>query len=326
MKRISVIRAIVQNVFLVLVVYGGLVVFQGRKISLPPVFAVAETPDEFKTMSATKTAPLKKQTFNMYLPFKTCRYARGLGAFRGCTFHFIQESLAWQDPFRIWAPYLAVFLVLAILLGRFTCGWVCPMGFMQDLLASLRRWLKIPELKVAEQARANLRNAGIGLILLVMGVSWVASIKTLPWEVRDGLYLAGCQICPARVVYSLMTGYPIAIDLWRPMFLALFAISTLFALFFMLSFFVNRIWCSFCPNGILISLFNRGKFVAKEKDLLKCARCGVCANACPMESTRVYQDKDSPFVDQAECINCYRCVEKCPQRSLGVKFFGLKLF
>ncbi len=326
MKRISVLRTIIQIIFLVLIVYGGATIFQGKKIPLPSIFVVAETPAEFKPMSATKSAPPKKQTFNMYLPFKTCRYARGLGAFRGCTFHFIQESISWMDPIRIWIPYLVVFVVLAVLLGRLTCGWVCPMGFIQDLLGHLRKSLHVSEIKVNEHQRVQLRNAGLALMVLVGIFSWVASIQSLPWAVRDGLYLVGCQICPARTVYSLMTGYPIFADLWRPIFLVLFIVSTLFTFFFLASFFVNRIWCSFCPNGILISLFNRGKLVTKEKTWEACARCGVCANVCPVESTRVYHDKSDRYVDQPECIHCFRCVEKCPQKTLRVKLFGWKIF
>lgn len=46
----------------------------------------------------------------------------------------------------------------------------------------------------------RMRTAGILLIFIVLILSWVVTNKNLPWEVRDGLYLSGCQTCPMRIV------------------------------------------------------------------------------------------------------------------------------
>ncbi len=325
MKPVSAARWVVQAAACLVIVYGGWLLFHGQKIPLPKFFAVSRTPAEFQAMTATKTAPPQVQTFNLYMPFRSCRYARSVGAFRGCLEHLVQETVSWEDPLRIWLPYAAFFLVLAVLLGRFTCGWFCPLGFLQDLLAAARRALKIREWKFDERRRAGLRRAGLACLLVIILLSWVVTLKSLPWAVRDGLYLAGCQTCPGRLIFSALTGYPMFADLWRPMFLALFLVSISFLGFFLAGFFVNRVWCSFCPNGILLAFFNRGKFLALRKNPLACARCAVCANACVLESGATYREKQSPNVDHADCVNCFHCVEMCPQKALSVRLFGLKI-
>lgn len=325
MKTISFWRRLVQGVFLVLIVYGGALVFHGEKIKLPAFFTVASTPAEFKQMTATKIAPPQSQPLNLYMPFKSCRYARGAGVFRACFAHFLQETFSWRDPLRMWLPYLAFFAGLAILLGRFTCGWICPMGFFQEMLAGLRRLLKIREVTLDEAGRAKLRAVGLLVLFAILCLSWVVAIKTLPWPVRDGIYLAGCQTCPGRIIYSVMTGLPLLKGLDHPVPIALFGVGVLFFIFFLAGFWINRIWCSFCPNGIFLSFFNRGKLITQEKKLLHCARCSVCANACVMGSNHVYREKKSPYVDHPDCVGCLRCLERCPQKALKVTLFGKKL-
>src|SRR5215831_105381 len=36
-----------------------------------------------------------------------------------------------------WLP-VGIFLVVGAVLGRFMCGWICPVGFMQDVITSIK--------------------------------------------------------------------------------------------------------------------------------------------------------------------------------------------
>jgi len=324
--RISFLRRVFQIVSFILIIWGGVLIFDGRKANLPSVFVVARAPNDFKQMVFTKNAPPYNQPYNLYLTFRSCRYARNTGLFRGCMYHFFQEILSWKDPLRVWGPYMLLILFLAILLGRFTCGWICPIGFLQEVLASIRKFFKIKRIKIGEKVSKKMRIAGIFMIVFVLILAYLAADKSLAWGIRDGIYLAGCQMCPSRIISSLLTGYPVLLDLWRPLFRIFFIICVIFLLFIIGSIFINRLWCRICPNGIVLSYFNKGKCLVKEKDLLKCTRCGVCANECSMEETKVYEEKSKEVIDHFNCVSCFKCVESCPEKALKVKFLGLRIF
>lgn len=324
--KISFLRRIFQITAFLITIYGGVLIFGGRKANLPPVFVIARAPADYKEMVFTRNAPPYNQPFNLYLQFKSCRYARGTGFFRGCIYHFFQEVLSWQDPIRTWGPYMLLFLITAILLGRFTCGWICPLGFVQDIFSQIRQLFKIKRIKIGKKVAKRMRTSGIVLIFIVLSLSIFVTNKNLPWTVRDGLYLSGCQTCPMRVVSSLFTGYPVFLDLWRPLFRIFFVICLFFLTLILGSIFVPRLWCRICPNGIILSLFNKGRCLVKKKDLLKCTKCGICASVCLMETTRAYEEKSKTTIDHMECVNCYKCVVACPEKALKVKFLGLKIF
>lgn len=324
--KISIIRKIVQIVSFVLIMWGGLLIFGGLKANLPSVFVIVRAPADFKGMTFTKNAPPYNQPYNLYLPFKSCRYARETGLFRGCTFHLFQEMLSWKDPLRVWGPYFLVFLLLGTLLGRFTCGWVCPVGFLQDILSGIRGIFKIKRIRIGEKLAKRMRKISIGFVIFVLFFSWMVANKSYAWDFRDGFYLTGCQMCPTRIISSVLTGYPMLLDLWRPAFVAFFVISIFSVILVLGSLIVNRLWCRICPNGLFLSFFNKGKCLVKQKDVLKCARCGVCADVCSMETKEVYLQKSKPNIDHLECINCFRCIENCPEKALKVKFLGIRIF
>lgn len=316
-----------QFVAAIFILYGGWLIFDGRKAYLSPAFAVSQAPQEFKSATFTKNVAPYNNPYNLYLEFKSCRYARGTGLFRACSYHLIQESISWKDGIRMWGPYLLLFLGLAIIFGRFTCGWICPIGFIQDILQRIRKKTGIRSLKIPEKAAKIAKySAMVFFFAIVPALSFAVTIKSLPWEIRDGLYLAGCQVCPARVISALLTGYPVTLDLFRPVFVYFFIICLLLTAVVAGSLFVNRFWCRICPNGIMLSFFNTGKVLAKKKDLLKCNRCGVCANNCTMDTAFVYNEKKRETVDHPNCINCFKCVESCPEKAVKVKFFGKRIF
>jgi polyferredoxin len=100
-----------------------------------------------------------------------------------------------------------------------------------------------------------------------------------------------------------------------------------FTLLYVSSAVFKRSWCKLCPGGVILSFFNRGGGLTKEKNAVLCTKCAICADACPMESLSVYEEKNRRIVDHAQCIQCYRCVDLCPEKKcLTVKFFGIPIF
>lgn len=185
-------------------------------------------------------------------------------------------------------------LAVSLVAGRAFCGWMCPVGAVQEGLANLARRLggemhHIPgkrtktrfPTRLPEAFDRPLRWAKYLILLLVIGASTFA------------LYPPLHGLCPARAVFSfkLTTGL-----LWSV--LITFLITSLL---------VERFWCKYlCPLGAVLALFNKISPVNIVSDTSRCNHCGRCDIECAMEIKDVPDD-----LRNAECIRCLECVDIC---------------
>lgn len=324
-RPITLIRRIIQVVAFIVIIYGGLLGIRVRTPLVPSVIA----PEGFRTEEriALMRGPGHGQVFDTYIGVKTCRLTRGSGLLRACFLHFFSEAITWRTPWREFLPHLLIFLILAVLLGKLFCGWVCPLGLIQDLLATIRVRLGMGRFNLPESGKRFLRRFGFALLGFILFISTLIAFPQLPWPLRKELFIVGCQMCPSRFIFPYLTGFPIEHSLFSPLLVIFFSIALIFTLALGMGAFSRRLFCRFCPNGVLLSLFNRGSFLTKEKELLRCTRCGICVDSCPLENEEVYKEKDNKNIDSFTCIRCFHCVDACPEdRCLKVKFFGKTLF
>ena len=74
----------------------------------------------------------------------------------------------------VWKGLLLVIIIGAtLLLGRFFCGWVCPLGLYQDTMTLLRRLLRIRHWSLPRKLNEDLHEARylIALVILVVVLS-----------------------------------------------------------------------------------------------------------------------------------------------------------
>lgn len=265
----------------------------------------------------------------IYPPMATCRFIARGGVFKACFVHMLSENLTWLTPVKDVLPHILVFIVLAFLLARFWCGWLCPLGFLSDILSIVRRRLGLPYWQLPKLLRDGL----VWFKYLLLGFTLILSLViALPGAqatgLQDELFLPFCQLCPARIIFPLLGGVTPCWYSFDSVISTVFTfIGWLFLLLFLVGFFIRRFWCRFCPIGVLISFFNRGGLVTKEKQVRKCTRCGICATCCPVQSEKIYEEKESKVVNHTECIFCFRCLDLCPEEEcLQVKFLGMRIF
>jgi ferredoxin-type protein NapH len=199
--------------------------------------------------------------------------------------------------------YLLGYLFLAgLLTGRMACGWLCPFGFLQDLLYKLKtRKYKIP---------ANWRYAKYAVLLLL--------VILLPYWDGETWF---CIFCPAG---TLTAGLPWAI--WNPVNPATgqlvlpsgpgvwFFISVLILIGFLGWFVVSRRpFCkTACPMGAILSFFN--SFSMIQLDVQKnCDGCNTCSDICPMDLNVAVE------ANSGECIRCLDCT-RCDHVTLNNPF------
>ncbi len=179
-------------------------------------------------------------------------------------------------------------LGVSLLAGRAFCGWMCPIGTLQNLFSRLTHRLT-----------AGTKNQGRFPVHFSLRLdSWLRSLKYLilaiillasTWSIYPPLR----DICPARAFFSFQTTTPLLISV-LVVFIATSMVNKLF-------------WCKYlCPFGASLAIFNKIAPLRLVNDQNSCTSCGSCDAACPMDIPNVPENLRS-----AECIQCLECLEAC---------------
>jgi len=197
-------------------------------------------------------------------------------------------------------------LLFGALFGRLVCGFLCPFGFIQDLLYKIRsRKPKVPE-------RLD-RPLRYGKYLTLAAVLILPAVLTDPYGIGSPYF---CKyLCPAG---TLEGGVPLLL-LNKSLRAAAGALFTwkaaVLAAIIVLSVLLYRPFCKYlCPLGAMYGLLNRVSLYRMELDGERCTGCRACERACPM-GVKVTEN-----VNSAECIRCGRCREKCPTGAISAGF------
>ena len=195
---------------------------------------------------------------------------------------------------------LAGVIVVLALVGRgFFCGWLCPLGSIQEAI----------------RATAH---AVTGRLPWMRRTGRAISAR-MPWWPRvDHVLRYGRYVVLAwAVIGAAITGVMVfrEVDPWNALLsVAEFEISTAFMVLIAvlaLSVFIERPFCRYaCPLGAVQGLIGKASPVAVQRNAEACLGCEICNNACPM-SLNVNQ---STRVTDTTCIGCLECVAACPSK------------
>jgi len=222
-------------------------------------------------------------------------------------------------------------IVFTILLGRFFCGWICPLGTIIDLITHKIRkrapirfikgrfkyYLLIPLLSAA---LFNVNLAGIldPIAILVRALTFFL-YPLFGYTVRAGwvgLYdLIGDKSDYVRPLYSFLKDYILP---FRETLYPLAFISFAFFLFILfLERYERRNWCrNLCPLGTLLGLLSRYSLFRRLPGRL-CHDCQGCKDICPTSF-------DQEIFQKEECILCMECESKCKFKRANFSLRGFK--
>ena len=220
-----------------------------------------------------------------------------------CPLGAIQNALASAGHSAGWYV-LGILMLFGVILGRTVCGWLCPLGLIQELLNKL----PTPKIKKGPVTQAlSWLKYGILAVFVVALPLWYGLRYDLPLP-------AFCKyICPAGTLEGAMgllsnpanTGY---FSMLGVLFTRKFVIMLGIGLACV---FCYRAFCRFiCPLGAIYGLFNRFNVIGVQVDQSRCSRCGACVRGCKM---------DVRHVGDHECIHCGKCMDACGQGAIALK-------
>jgi len=236
-----------------------------------------------------------------------------------------------------------VILIPTIFLGRFFCGWVCPMGSLNHWISEIpsERLKRTGDNKIQSNRYKKYQRIKYYILFFFLTAAFLGSLQIgllapLPLLARsigtvilptmhtaaDGfLYWIKSfgippLVVPFQFIYDLID--PIFLTFRQAHFHTILTIGIFFVIILIMNRVFTRFWCrGICPLGAMLGLFSRFAILGLEKDESKCDDCGLCLLHC--------QGADNPNIGsrwrQAECHLCLNCQVACPNDSLKFKFF-----
>ena len=223
-------------------------------------------------------------------------------AVASCPLGALQNALGAAGHTAPWYV-MGILALFGVILGRTVCGWICPLGLIQELLH------RIPTPKI-RKSRFTRKLTGLKYVILAVTVIAVPLI----YGIARGLVLpAFCRyICPAGTLEggAGLLQHPANAGSFQQLG-ALFTGKWIIMVAAGLAcVFCYRSFCRFiCPLGAIYSFFSRFALTGVKVDPDRCIGCGRCAAQCPM---------DVKHVGDRECISCGRCIDTCAEGAISL--------
>lgn len=240
---------------------------------------------------------------NLYIPVLSCsKYNPEQLVGSACYYMSHLNILFTLEPKEIIVFFLCFFVPL-FAFGKLFCGFVCPMGFAQDVLHSIRQKTGVQGVSMTEKLYGRLAVIKWTAVLLFLGMGFAG--------------LDFCNICPAVTLSPAFSGFKTTVYISG--FVMLFVLAG--------SFFKARFFCNICPLGLIMGLFHRISLVRLKKDCTACTECGACYNACPMGIKSIYTEREKANVTDVNCLMCGECIRNCPEdNAMKITLAGLPLY
>jgi len=183
-------------------------------------------------------------------------------------------------------------ILMAALLKKGFCGWICPVGALSDAVWKLGKKIFKRNFALPKYADYSLRS--LKYILLLFFVYMIV-IKM-----------------PSNAILGFLEGdyYKIA-DVKMLYFFTKMTTVTLISLslLFIFSLFVKNFWCRYlCPYGALLGILSFCSPLKITRNIDACIDCGKCTKNCP---SMLPVDKKIR-IKSPECTGCLTCISHCP--------------
>lgn len=212
-------------------------------------------------------------------------FARGMGPHPSPVCTITKPFLFLTTGRGVPVGFLAIFTSIAVLSvvgNKLFCGWVCPVGALQELFYRIplpRRWRVKPPFKITNAIRVAFFAAFIVLIFST-GISIYDYFN--PFEFLHWTF-------PPWGTAAMVTVLLVALFMFRPF----------------------CYWA--CPIGLFTWAVEHVSLIKVKLNKEKCSECHVCTEMSPCPTVQaILQQKAS----RPDCHACGRCLELCPEEAL----------
>lgn len=179
---------------------------------------------------------------------------------------------------------LGVVVVITLLAGGIFCGWLCPLGAIQDWIYALRKKIWKKNIVIPVKVDKYLRSLKYLLLLLIL---YMSTAKLMLWFKEFDPYRNFFHWGVETEFTFVAVGFII--------------ITTIL---------IERFWCRYlCPLGAIIQPLSKlGLIKVKKTD--KCTSCNLCMKNCGMGLADI---------GDLGCNNCLECVNDCPTAAKAIE-------
>lgn len=224
---------------------------------------------------------------------------------------------------------ISVLILFILFTNRSFCGWVCPIGTIQDACAAIPTKKKAPKTKT-HKSLLNIKYIFIIiLIIFIVPLGLTENANQLFYlEFKTQLGEFGNKpigyFSMSEFIFSyfieFITNWSTIFDSgdWGAIFIFLFYLLVL-----ILSIWYPRMYCRyFCPFAAVTAVIADYSFLKLSRNPVRCVgrtECGICEKICPKQ-IRILDEPFEFFTGNGECNMCLTCKEKCPYDAIIIKF------
>ena len=180
-------------------------------------------------------------------------------------------------------------LLVALLLGRVFCSWICPISFLSECLDRGRALFGLKKTKDRWQLVKRILWLSLGLELLL---TLVLGAPVFVFLSPPGLV--------GRQLMTLVFFHSLQIE------------ALIILLILLLHLLTRRFYCRYlCPLGGLLALLGSRRRLRLVNRQEGCTACGRCDRSCPLGLTPSTGQGESAY-----CWNCGSCIDSCAHRQL----------
>ena len=218
--------------------------------------------------------------------------------------HALYRGLLWS----------MVILIPTLFLGRVFCGWICPFGTLNHLVANIRSGRKAGRQRLASNRYKPWQTFKYYLLFAMLLAAFLGSALV---GILDPIALAVRSLA-LSVLPSLTYGLNPVLGFKQAYFRQGFLLGVIFIAILVLNLRITRFWCrALCPLGALLGLASRWSILGLQKHPADCEDC----NRCLLH----WQGGDDPIPGvpwrKAECLLCMNCIGDCPESGIQFRFF-----
>jgi NapH/MauN family ferredoxin-type protein len=185
---------------------------------------------------------------------------------------------------------LGATLLVAFIFRRAFCGWICPLGAMQDFFAAIGRRTGWHRSLVGNKLDGALRSLKYVVLVLILALTYYSGELVFrhydPWASYAHVSAGWGELTDEFLVGSIL--------------LVLLLVGSLV---------VERPYCRYlCPFGAFLGAVSRYGLVRVVRNDHTCTHCRRCDNVCPVDIPVEAMSQ----VTTGECVSCGKCINACP--------------